>query len=299
MAFSLSLVVIAADRNSDFMGDLRSALLTLLDPIERIAQTPKQLYTNLTTDFTSHDELKLENERLKTEMLLLKAKQQQLIMMEQEVGRLRALLGTTGRVNNSTFQIATVNFFSKNPLSQFITINKGALDDVAPQQTVIDAKGVIGQVVSTTPNASRVLLITDPAHQMPVRIQRTGQRGILSGNGHDNTQLNFIPKSSEIIVGDLLETSGLGGIFPSGYPVAVISKVISRDSDPYYEIYATPLGQLNQAQQVLILKQQRDPFATINTDLDTDITPKTSPNIDGLKNDNSTSNQPGSTPAAN
>ncbi|BBP45392.1 hypothetical protein THMIRHAS_07650 [Thiosulfatimonas sediminis] len=255
------------------MRDLRSALLTLLDPIERIAQTPQQIYNNLTTDFTSFDEIKQENERLKTELLLLKAKQQQLIKMEQEVSRLRALLGTTGRVNNATFQIATVNFFSSNPLSQFITINKGAMDDVKPQQTVIDALGIIGQVVNTTPHSSRVLLITDPAHQLPVRIQRTGQRGILSGSGHDNTQLNFIPKSSEILVGDLLETSGLGGIFPSGYPVAIVSKVISRASDPYYEIFATPLGQLNQARQVLILKQQRTPFAKINTDLDTELSP--------------------------
>lgn len=295
VAFLLSLVVISADRNSHFMVDFRSALLTILDPIERIAQTPKQVYQNLTTDFTSFDELKLENERLKTEMLLLKAKQQQLIKMEQEVGRLRALLGTTGRVNNSTFQIATVNFFSSNPLSQFITINKGSLDDVAPQQTVIDAQGVIGQVVSTTPSSSRVLLITDPEHHLPVRIQRTGQRGILSGSGHDRTKLNFIPKSSEILVGDLLETSGLGGVFPSGYPVAVVSKVIRRDSDPYYKVYATPLGQLNQAQQVLILKQQHDPFIKINTDLDTDITPnqKSDSSLGGLNTNGMNNNQLG------
>ncbi|MBO1922887.1 rod shape-determining protein MreC [Thiomicrorhabdus sp. 6S3-12] len=265
VAFILSLSVIAADRYGDFMGDFRSALLTLLDPVERIAQAPKLIYDNLTTDFTSYDELKLENERLKAELLLLNAKQQQLLKMEQEVGRLRALLGTTGQVNNATFQIATVNYFSNNPLSQFITINKGRMDGVQPKQTVIDAKGIIGQVVSITPSTSRILLITDPAHQIPVRIQRTGQRGILSGSGYDATQLNFIPKSSEVRVGDLLESSGLGGVFPSGYPVAVVTKVISQDSAPYYEIHASPLGELHQAQQVLILKQYRDSLTEIKS----------------------------------
>lgn len=240
------------------MSNFRSALLTLLDPIERLAQAPKQLYLNFSTDFTSFDELKLENDRLKTEMLLLKAKQQQLIMMEQEVGRLRALLGTTGQVNNASFQIASVHFFSSSPLSQFITINKGRLDGVEIGQPIIDAKGIIGQVVHSTPSTARVLLITDPSHQIPVRIQRTGQRGILSGRGFDGVQLNFIPKSSEVRVGDLLESSGLDGKFPSGYPVAVVSQVVSQDSTPYLEIYANPLGELNQAQQVLILKMNPD-----------------------------------------
>lgn len=253
IAFVLAIVLMAADHYGQILGNVRSVLLTTLNPIEQAATFPKQVYNLITTDFTSMDELKLENRKLKTEILLLKAKMQQHTNMELEIARLEGLLGTTGKMDNERVQIATVTFFSSNPLSQFITLDKGQLDKVGLRQVVIDEQGIMGQIINSTPTTSRVLLITDPDHQMPVRIQRTGQRGILAGTGHDAVSLTFIPKNSAVEVGDLIESSGLGNVFPAGYPVARITKINNLEAEPYLEIIATPVAQLREAQKVLVL----------------------------------------------
>ncbi|MDG6777503.1 rod shape-determining protein MreC [Thiomicrorhabdus sp. zzn3] len=253
IAFILAIALMAADYYGQLMGSVRSALLTTLSPIEQAATFPKQVYDLVTTDFTSMDELKLENQKLKTEILLLKAKTQQLANMELEIQRLEGLLGTTGKMNDRKVQIATVNFFSSNPLSQFLTLNKGQLDEVKAGQVVIDEQGIMGQIIHTTPTTSRLLLITDPDHQIPVRIQRTGQRGILNGTGYDSLSLQFIPQNSSVEIGDLLESSGLGEIFPAGYPVARVTKINKQEEEPYLEIIATPVAQLRQAHKVLII----------------------------------------------
>jgi rod shape-determining protein MreC len=255
IAFTLAIALMAADHYGQLMGSFRSMLLTTITPIERVATLPKQLYQLATTDFSNIDALKLENQQLKTELLLVKAKQQQFLNLQLEVSRLESLLGTAGEINAQSLQIASVTFYSNNPLSQYLTLDRGQLKKVTVQQTVIDSKGIMGQIINTTPTSSRVLLITDPDHQIPIRIQRTGQRGILSGTGHDTTQLEFIPKNSVVEVGDLLESSGLGGVFPAGYPVAIITQIENKAGNPYLDITATPVADLSQSHKVLILSQ--------------------------------------------
>lgn len=258
----------AADRYGEMVSQLRSVLLAGLTPIEQFAGLPKSFLTTLDKDITGYDELKRQNEILKTEVLLLKSKQQQLINLKQEVARLEALLGTTGKIPNHSVQIAQVTLFSSNPFSQYISINKGTNDGIRSQQAVLDANGIVGQIVATTPFSSRVMLITDPEHQLPVRIQRTSQRGILSGTGYDYTQLQFIPKSSNVKVGDILESSGLGGLFPGGYPVATVTGVRTDESQPYLEITAQPVSRFNQAHKVLVLKPDTLPQPKVDTLLD-------------------------------
>jgi len=270
IAFILAIALMAADHYGQILGSVRSALLTTLSPIERIATVPKQVYQLVTTDLTSIDNLKRENQQLSTEILLLKAKQQQLANLELQVERLESLLGTTGKITNQTVQIATVTFYSSNPLSQFISLNKGNLDQVKQQQTVIDSQGIMGQIIETTPTTSRVLLITDPDHQIPIRIQRTGQRGILNGTGHDTAQLKFIPVNSEIKVNDILESSGLGGLFPAGYPVAKVTQIETQGDNPYFKITATPIAKLNQSHRVLIISQEEATDWRNNLDLEFD-----------------------------
>lgn len=257
IAFILAIGLMAADHYGQILGNVRGALLTTLAPIERIATVPQHVYTLVTTDMSSIDALKREIQQIKTENLLLKAKQQQLVNLELQVQRLESLLGTTGRITNQQVQIASVTFYSNNPLSQFITINKGSFDKVAPHQTIIDSQGIMGQVINTTPSTSRVLLITDPDHQIPIRVQRTGQRGILQGTGHDNAQLNFIPVNSAIKVGDILESSGLGGVFPAGYPVAKITQIETQGDNPYFKVAASPIAQINQSHRVLIISEEQ------------------------------------------
>ncbi len=272
IAFILAVTLMAADHFGQILGNVRGALLTTLAPIERAATFPQHIYTLVTTDFTSIEALERENQQLRTENLLLQAKQQQLTTLELQVERLQALLGTTGRITNQELQIANVIFYSNTPLSQFITLNKGALDDIEKQQTVIDSFGIMGQVIELTPASARVLLITDPDHQIPVRIQRTGQRGILQGTGHDTTQLNFIPVNSEIKQGDIIESSGLGGIFPAGYPVAKVTQIETQGDNPYFKIIAIPVAKLNQSDKVLILAKKEEGWRNnFNLDFDFDL----------------------------
>lgn len=260
IAFIAAIALMSADHYGQLMGSFRSALLTTITPLEQIASLPKQIYQLTSTDFTSIDKLKNENQKLKTEILLLKAKQQQFTNLELEVDRLESLLGTTGKITNQSVQIATISYYSNNPLSQFLTVNRGYLNGISEQQTVIDSEGIMGQITATTPTSSRVLLITDPEHHIPVRIQRTGQRGILRGTGHDTTKLDFIPKNSIVRKGDILESSGLGGLFPAGYPVATVTQVDGLGDNPYLEVTAQPLAQLHRSSKVLIISKEPLPI---------------------------------------
>lgn len=246
------------DHYSHLLSNFRSLLLTTLEPIERTASLPLEAYKWMQQDFTTISQLKIQNQQLQTENLLLKAQQQQLTKLKLELDRLNKLLGTASQLSsNGNIQIAAVNAYSMNPFSQHYTLNKGSLDKIKQGQTVIDAAGLVGQITSVTPFSSRVLLITDPEIQVPVRVQRTGQRGTLTGLGNDQLSLMFVPNSSSIKQGDLLETSGLGGVYPEGYPVAVVDKINFLKDQPYYEISALSVSDLSRVQKVLILSPEK------------------------------------------
>lgn len=249
----------ASDHYGQYMGSFRSLLTTTLEPLERVAALPSQVHHWYMQGVTDQALLEKELLQLKTENLMLKAKLQRLDSLEMELDRLRRLLGTTGRMDMQSLKIASILHYSSSAVSQFLTVNKGAMDNVQANQAVIDAYGVMGQVVSTTPVTSRVLLITDQEHQLPVRIQRTGQRGILTGLGNDLVSLEFIPLDSSVEVGDVLVTSGLGGVFPAGYPAAEVISVSENPALPYLNIQAKPIADIHSSYEVLILSHRREP----------------------------------------
>lgn len=252
--FLLCIVLMVTDNYGHFLSSFRSVLLTALAPVEQAASMPMHLYNWLHQDFANINRLEKEVQRLKTENLLLKTNQLKLNSLEQEIANLNALLGTASKTTLTRLPtIATVNYYSNSPYSQFIKINKGSLHQVLPNQAVIDEDGVVGQVIHTTPTSSRVQLITDPDNHVPVRIQRTGQRGILVGLGNNLLSLKFIPNASSIQEGDLLVTSGLGELYPAGYPVATITTFAKKLDQPYYQIEAVPASQLKKSNKVLIL----------------------------------------------
>lgn len=247
----------ASDYYGQYMGTFRNLLTTTLEPLERVASMPSELHRWYIDGVTDIALLEKEVLQLSTENLMLKARLQRLDHLELELDRLQRLLGTTGRMNAQSLRIASVLHYSASPLSQYLTVNKGSFDGVETNQAVIDAYGVMGQITSLTPTSSRVLLITDPEHQLPVRIQRTGQRGILTGLGHDLVNLDFIPHTSSVREGDMLVTSGLGGVFPEGYPVAEVTEVISQTGLSYLSIKARPVADIHSSYEVLILSRSR------------------------------------------
>lgn len=242
------------DFYGQFLSNFRSALLTTLTPIEQVSNLPLQAYNWAKKDFTYQNQLEKELQQLRTENLLLKAENLKVAHLNQQIKDLNSLLGTASKVAKThRLSLANVIAYSSQPYTHFYKINKGSLDGIAPNQPVMDSEGIIGQIINITPTSSRVQLITDPDNQVPVRIQRTGQRGILSGQGSRQLKLNFIPNTSSLKVGDLIITSGLGQVYPTGYPIAEITQFHPQTNQPYALIEARPLSKLEQADKVLIL----------------------------------------------
>lgn len=263
--FVLSITLMVTDHYTQMMSSVRTLLLTAIDPIEKIATAPQDVYQWLSQDFTTMNNLENDIKQLETENILLKAQLQQLNRYKIEVSRLNALLGTASQIPQNTSKIASVIGYSDSPLTHFLIINRGVADDVQRNSPVIDAKGLIGKTTRLAINSGRVLLITDPDSQVPVRVQRTGQRGILSGTGNDLMSLEYISNTSSIIIGDILETSGLGGVFPEGIPVATIATLKNRKDQPYFEIYAKAIASLNISNKVLILNSTLSDLPTASS----------------------------------
>lgn len=262
--FILSIALMVTDHYSQVMSSVRNVLLTALDPVERAATAPKEIYEWVSQDFSTLNQLSADKNRLETENLLLRAELQQLNKLKIDVAQLNRLLGTASKVPQNTSKIASVIGYSNSPISHFCTLNEGALAGLDINLPVIDSSGIMGKIISITPASSRVLLITDPDSQIPVRIQRTGQRGVLTGTGTEKLLLQFIPNSSSILIGDIIETTGLGDLYPEGYPVASVSSLNKRKDQPYYEIQADAMAQLNISTKVLILTKEQDTLSENN-----------------------------------
>ncbi len=243
------------DYYGQYSGQFKSVLATALEPIERVAKVPFHLHNWYLSSSSEQSELRNELVQLRSENLLLRNRLAQFDTTQHELERLQRLLGTTGRMGSYDLQIASVIQFSITPLTEYKTLNKGALDGVRLQQPVVDAEGVVGQISHVTPFKSRVLLVSDPNHQLSVRNLRTGSRGILTGMGQGMTQLHFMPTNSSVRVDDTLVSSGLDGLFPPGYPVARITEIEHYPGESYLTIKAKPLANLHNSYEVLIIER--------------------------------------------
>ena len=194
-----------------------------------------------------------ENASLRTQQIMQKIQMQKLAALEAENIRLRELLDASFEVGEKRL-IAELMSVNLDPYKHQIVINKGTLDDVFPGQPILDAAGVMGQIVHAGPYTSTAILITDTSHAIPVQVNRNGLRSIAIGSGTINRlELPYIPNNSDILPGDLLVTSGLGGRFPPGYPVATVGAVQHDPGRSFARVMAEPLAQLNQSREVLLV----------------------------------------------
>ena len=133
-------------------------------------------------------------------------------------------------------------------------INKGAINGVFEGQAVLDENGVVGQIMQVSSTNSRVLLIADVTHAIPVRNARNNVRLVVSGSGSlDELYIEHVPHSADLMVGDLLLSSGLGNVFPEGYPVAKITSIVRDETRPFAIIKAKPVAQLDRLKYLLLL----------------------------------------------
>ena len=245
--------LLVADLHYNSLTRTRALLDTLATPIHWVADIPAELDDWFGRHVRSRSELIREAERLRRENLLLQGRAQQMASLQAENVRLRALLGSTALVRNDV-QVAELTGVSPDPMRHLLVINKGASDGVYSGQPLIDSDGLVGQVVEVAEYTSRVLLITDPTHSTPVQVNRNGVRAIAEGNGSlDALEVHHIPVTTDIEVGDLLVSSGLGGRFPVGYPVAVVTRVDRDPGLPFARILARPSAALDRSRHVLLV----------------------------------------------
>lgn len=254
--------MMALDHRQNHMDSIRSVLAVVVYPIQYLVSLPRESGYWLSENLASRQVLLEENASLRAQELLLKFRLQKLEALKAENQRLRQLLDSSSRVEERVV-IAELLSVDMAPFSRRVILNKGSLDDVQVGQAILDADGILGQIIAVTPLTSIAMLITDPSHAVPVAVNRNGLRAIAVGSGKPNRlELSHIPNNADIREGDLLVTSGLGGRFPSGYPVAVISEIRRSPDRSFAAIHAEPIGNLESSREVLIARTVTETTAT-------------------------------------
>lgn len=234
-------------------GQVRYQLSGLLSPIHALMSWPGQFADWGTEATKSKDQLRDENESLRQQLLVLSARVQKFSELAAENSRLRGLIDSTLVVDGRVV-ISEIIGVDPDPFRHLILLNKGADAGAYVGQPILDARGLIGQIVEVGPRVSRAMLVTDRQHAVPVRVNRNGIRATLAGTGEmDRMQLMYVPDSADIKVGDILVSSGLGLRFPAGYPVAVVSKVERSGSAEFAVISARPSAEIDRSRHVLLL----------------------------------------------
>lgn len=255
----VSITLMVLDERQQYMQPVRATLTVATYPVRYLIDLPSSTGNWLSETFTSRRHLMLENEALHQEHLEFKAREQKLAALEVENARLRALLGSTAKVQEHTI-IAELVALDMSPFSRQIVLNKGGLHGIYEGQAMIDAQGIMGQIIHVSPLQSTAILITDPKHTLPVEVNRNGLRSIASGTGESNRLiLDQLPNNADILQGDLLVTSGLGGRFPAGYPVARVTEVIRNHDLPFAHVSAEPLAAIESSREVLLIARPNRP----------------------------------------
>jgi rod shape-determining protein MreC len=249
----VSSLLLAVDVNSRLLQPLRSTLATVVSPIFIIAESPYRVSRQASVTLSTRESLIEENAKLVRRNLELSQIAQQFVALREENARLRQLLGSRQRLGAKVL-VAELIGVIPSPNTFQVEIDKGADAGVFVGQAVIDADGLFGQVVEVAQFSSRVMLVIDAAHAVPVQVNRNDFRTIAAGTGRaDRLELEYVPITADIRVGDLLVSSGLGGHFPRGYPVAEVSSVVVEPTMTYAQVSARPLAALDRSRHVLIV----------------------------------------------
>ena len=265
------------DHRQQHMETVRSVLTTAVYPVQYLINLPSGIGEWLSESLSSRQTLIDQNNSLRSQQFLYDTQLQKLDALAAENMRLRALLDSSIDVSDRVL-IAELLSIDMKPFSQQIVISKGSRNTVYRGQPILDAKGILGQVVHVTPFNSTSMLITDPSHALPVQVNRSGQRAIAMGTGETSRlELPHLPNNADIEVGDLLVTSGLGGRFPPGYPAARVTMVTRNPGQPFAEVQAEPTGKLESAREVLLVWHNPPEKNSERTDTATDTTGDAAP----------------------
>lgn len=249
----ISILLMYFDNRDNHLDSARKSIGAAVYPLRVMVDAPVRFWRWLDDSMASRNELELELSRLNIERLLIKARLQKMNALEAENARLRAMLDARTHVRDQV-RVAEIMSVDANPFNHSLVIDIGSQDGVFDGQAIVDADGVVGQVIKAGLLTSQAMLISDTNHALPVEINRNGLRTIVVGTGEiDRLELPFVVNNADIRVGDLLVTSGLGGGFPAGYPVAIVASVTRIPQDPYADVTATPAASLGQVREVMLI----------------------------------------------
>lgn len=252
----IALALMWFDSHRTWLQPVRYFTGYLLAPAQQTALIPGAIGDWFSESSTSRQQLLAENKQLSARNLVLELRSQRLAALETENIELRELLSASEQIDDRVL-VTSVIAVDPDPFSQQILINKGGEDGVFIGQPVLDAYGLLGQVIDVMPYSARVLMIADSNHAIPVQINRNGVRAIAVGTGSlDELELIYVPNTADIVKGDLLVSSGLGGRYPRGYPVGVVTKVENVPGKSFAVVTAEPSAHLDRSRHLLLVFSQ-------------------------------------------
>jgi rod shape-determining protein MreC len=240
------------DSREQHLVRVRQALTVVVSPVRVLVDLPFRTWYSVRDTFAARDALITENQQFRRERLETEGRLQRLAALEMENTRLRQLLDSTARVGSRAL-VAEILEVDLDPYRQRFDLNRGFVDGVFVGQALIDAQGVVGQVMRVGPFTSEAVLITDADHAVPVSVNRNGLRTTAFGTGDSHRLRLNLTNNADIEEGDLLISSGLGGVFPAGYPVGRVVEVRLRPDQAFAEIFAEPMSALDRDREVLLV----------------------------------------------
>ncbi|MDO6514151.1 rod shape-determining protein MreC [Neptuniibacter sp. 2_MG-2023] len=268
----IAFALMAADLYSAKVRESRAYLSLLLTPLQWVIDVPSRFAGEVSDIVVDRSLLVKENAKLKSEALLLERKVQQNDALWLENNRLRELLKGSHRVDEEV-QLVELIGVNPDPFQHQVIINRGSENNVVLGQPILDAGGVMGQVTEISYYTSRVMLITDARHALPVEINRNGFRTIAIGKGElDELELDHVPDTADIQENDLVITSGLGGRFPRGYPVAIVSEVIRDPGQQFARVRIKPTALLDKSRHLLLVNMPEIPVVPADAQPENEVT---------------------------
>lgn len=255
----ISIVLMVVDHFTDYLDGPRSVMTMMVAPVIVVAGLPRRTADGLAELFSSRDDMRRRINELEKELLLLRVKTEKMAALTVENNRLRSLLGSAAERQDNVL-VAELIGVNPDPEEQEVIIDKGEVDGVFVGQPVIDAWGLMGQIVEVGRYNARVLLISDQKHLVPVQVMRNSLGLIAQGTGMGGQlELLYVDATADIKVGDWFLSSGLGNRFPSGYPVGVVDSVEYDEGKPFAVVTARPVARLRQSGHVLLVFREKRP----------------------------------------
>lgn len=249
----LAIMLMVADHRADWLGQARALAGLLAEPLYRAVHLPVELAGALQVGVAERQRLSRETAQLREELLLTRARLNRLQAVQRENSALRQLLGVAQGAGMRVQLVSVLNV-DLDPFRHRVLVDRGSRDGLRPGMPVVDATGVMGQVERVSPLSAQVLLLSDPAHAIPVQVLRSGVRLIAHGTGDTGRlKLPTIPLSADVEIGDILVTSGLGGRFPAGFPVGELTALGRDASGMFLEAQARPTAGLERSRHLLVL----------------------------------------------